>query len=78
MGLWMGSLDRSREGEDVGVGLAHVGGLVQVLEGPKAWSIKTVQLWQYRLTSRCSRPARGTGSTPAVGLLCCKRLNQKT
>ncbi len=31
----MGSLDRSRQGEDVGVGLAHVGGLVQAVDGLK-------------------------------------------
>ena len=31
----MDSLDRSRQGEDVGVGLAHVGGLVQAVDGLK-------------------------------------------
>ena len=67
MGSWMGSLDRSREGEDVGVGLAHVGGLVQVLEGLKDAPLgekAPLRSWQPWLT-RSSRPA-GTGSRPAT------------
>ncbi len=35
MWLWMDSLDRSREGEDVDVGLAHVGRVVLAVDGPK-------------------------------------------
>ena len=40
MGLWMGSLDRSREGEAVDVGLVHVGRVVLAVDGLKdapAW-----------------------------------------
>ena len=48
----MDSLDRSRQGEPIDAGLAHVDPADQVQEAPKAWSIMTVQLWQHWKTGR--------------------------